>query len=62
MKHHIVSTCPVPIPDWTLHRPVCTCGWAGELVRTKKVAHEQAREYHLDEIQPQLEQPALFDL
>lgn len=47
----------VPVPDWTLHRPRCTCGWDGDIVRTRAYATDQVTE-HLAEATH--EQPALF--
>ena len=53
---------PVPVPEWTLHWPLCSCGWRGDLLRTHPLATGQAEE-HLAEAHPsaEVEQPALFD-
>ncbi|WP_017584313.1 hypothetical protein [Nocardiopsis valliformis] len=60
MGHHIEIR-PQPVPEWVLHWPVCTCGWAGYVLRTRPMAEEQAAE-HLAEHHPTApEQPALFD-
>ncbi|RKR98979.1 hypothetical protein DFP74_6700 [Nocardiopsis sp. Huas11] len=52
---------PVPVPEWTLHQPRCSCGWRGDLLRTRPLAADQADE-HLAEEHPatETEQPALF--
>ena len=55
---------PVPVPEWTLHRPACSCGWAGDIVRTHPLAADQVDEHLADE-HPNttpVAQPALFDL
>jgi len=45
---HRVRIQPVPVPDWTLHWPRCTCGWDGDIVRTRAYADAQEQE-HLGE-------------
>ncbi|MGW8527025.1 hypothetical protein [Nocardiopsis sp. NPDC055824] len=59
---HRVQIRPVPVPDWVLHRPTCSCGWTGDIVRTHVLADEQVFE-HLDEHpDSSAAQAALFDL
>ena len=62
---HRTQVHPVPVPEWTLHRPVCSCGWEGDVVRTRPLAVDQVEEHLADE-HPNtddnvVEQPALFD-
>ena len=61
MKHR-TEIRPVPVPEWVLHWPVCSCGWRGDIVRTRPLAVDQADE-HLTEHHPDddVVQPALFD-
>ncbi|MBR8745324.1 hypothetical protein [Nocardiopsis sp. MG754419] len=59
--HHLIEIRPVPVPEWTLHWPLCTCGWAGDIVRTHPLAQDQVDE-HLATQPPDSAQPALFDL
>lgn len=59
---HRTTIRPVPVPEWTLHRPACSCGWAGDIVRTHPLAVDQVDE-HLADFDPvPVAQPALFDL
>ena len=51
---------PVPVTDWTLHWPRCTCGWDGDIVRTRALADDQVDE-HLAEAETTY-QPTLFPL
>lgn len=53
---------PVPVPEWVLHRPECSCGWAGDIVRTRPLARGQVEEHLADEHPNTIPaQPALFD-
>ncbi len=60
MSGHHPDIRPVPVPDWVLYRPVCSCGWTGDIVRTRPFAEDQVDE-HLAASAPQtrVEQPAL---
>ena len=61
---HRTTIRPVPVPEWTLHRPVCSCGWAGDIVRTRQLAADQVEEHLADEhpsTDDNVEQPTLFD-
>ena len=53
---------PVPVPEWVLHWPQCSCGWQGYILRTQQMAEDQAEE-HLAEAHPsaEVEQRGLFD-
>ena len=59
---HRTTIHPVPVPEWTLHRPQCSCGWAGDIVRTRPLAVDQG-EAHLADEHPNtdVEQPTLFE-
>lgn len=65
---HSSTIRPVPVPEWTLHRPECACGWVGDIVRTHPLAVDQVTEHLGEEITEPDEdtdttaQPALFDL
>lgn len=59
MKHRTRIE-PVPVPEWVLHWPQCSCGWRGDILRTRPLAQDQEAE-HLAEAHPTTEQPALFD-
>lgn len=65
MSEHRITIRPVPVPEWTLHWPVCSCGWVGDVLRTRPLAADQVDE-HLAEEHPEdtdtAAQPALFDL
>ena len=64
MTHHLIEIRPVPVPEWTLHWPLCICGWTGDIVRTRPLAQDQVAE-HLASEHPDttpVAQPALFDL
>ena len=59
---HRTQIWPVPVPEWTLHRPACSCGWEGDIVRTRPLAADQVEEHLADEHpNTDVEQPALFD-
>ena len=30
---------------WVYHRPRCTCGWDGDIVRTRALANDQERKH-----------------
>ncbi|MES0838350.1 hypothetical protein [Nocardiopsis tropica] len=59
MSDHRTQVRPVPVPDWVLHRPLCSCGWGGDIVRTRHLADDQVTE-HLAEHPEAAAQAALF--
>lgn len=59
MTSHRPVVRPVPVPDWVLYRPACSCGWGGDIVRTRVFADDQVDE-HLALTAPEAPvQPAL---
>ena len=51
---------PVPVTDWVLHRPVCSCGWGGDIVRTSRFAQDQVDEHLAEHPEMAAAQAALF--
>lgn len=63
MSGHDTFIEPVPVPGWTLHRPTCSCGWSGDIVRIRPFATDQVNEHLASETPTNIfVQPALFDL
>lgn len=59
---HRTTIRPVPVPEWVLHWPQCSCGWRGDIVRTRPVAQDQVDEHLAEHTDIPAAQPALFDL
>ncbi|WP_157983590.1 MULTISPECIES: hypothetical protein [unclassified Nocardiopsis] len=59
MRSHRPNVRPVPVPDWVLHRPTCSCGWTGDTVRTRALADDQVHEHLTEHHHQEAEQPAL---
>lgn len=54
---HITRIETRPSLGWNYQWPRCSCGWDGDIVRTRPLANAQTAE-HREEV---VQQPALFD-
>jgi hypothetical protein len=59
VRSHRPDVLPVRVPEWTLHRPTCSCGWTGDTVRTRAFADDQVNEHLAATTDTAVVQPAL---